>query len=267
MIIICHFEILLNLQSMTNKVLFLPLGPIDRFHDIVMSLSPDGSGMKIKNKYYEADIEFDLQESSSKPHAVIWIGNADYCDSTPPDSSKYEESELKLLLRVCPPSSSKHFPESSKKLQDWEIESMSEIINVDPETFDEEVQKFREGNGRSSLLDEELQPAGCRLLEALEMVDWPLKLVSGKNAIDQKIDNLKHLLSNADDPELEGFDHAMTLMMELQKTIPNLPDDERRKYAAKVAMAFDSLFDAAENEMINNEEDKPEIKEDKPEIK
>ena len=230
-----------------------------------MSLSPEGTGMKIKNKYYEADIQFDLQESTSKPHAVIWIGNADYCDSNPPDCSKYEDSEIKLLLRICPPASSKKFPETSKKLQDWELDSMAEIINVDPESFDEEIQKFRDGKGRSSLLDEELQPAGCRLLEALEMVDWPLKLVAGKNIIDQKIDNLAHLLSNVDDPELEGFDRAMTLMMELQKTIPTLPDEERRKYAAKVAMAFDSLLDAAElDEETINEPPEPQNSEEKP---
>lgn len=62
------------------------------------------------------------------------------------------------------------------------------------------------------------------------------------------------MLSN-DDPNLDSFDQAMGLMIELKKEIPNLPEKERHKYAADVAMIFQKVLTIGEEE---SEEDKEE---------
>jgi hypothetical protein len=158
-----------------------------------------------------------------------------------------------MLLRVVSDTSNPDLPEP---LRDWEVESMAEIVNVNLETIEEEVRKFHEGAGRSSLLDEELQPAGCRILEALEMVNWPIKVSVGKSPMEQKIERLKAML-NDKDPSSDSFEGAMALVMELKNEIPNLPHDERHKYAAEVAMAFGAILMAGEDEEDDEADEDP----------
>ena len=161
-----------------------------------------------------------------------------------------KHAELRLLLRIVDESSNEEIPQS---LQDWELDNYAEIVNVRLSTLSVELLKFHEGNGRPSLLDMQLQPAGCRILEALEMVNWPIKTTAGKPLIEKKIERLVALMKNID-PENDSFDQAMSLMMELKAEIPNLPDDQRHKYAAQVALAFQSMLEIEEEEEERGEQ-------------
>lgn len=233
---------------MTNRLVVIPIGDQAPAQDIVTALSSDGTTIPIKNKYYEADIKVDF-EITSRPLAVLWAGAAKFVDVMPPDAKPYENSELRLLLRVIDDDDNEEYPE---KLRDWEIDTMSEVINVKLHTLDEEIKNFRDGKAHSSLLDEEAGPAGSRILEALEMVPWPIQTVAGKPIMDQKIEQMVKLLKS-EDPECDNFDQAMQIMMELKGTIPKLPDEEKHKYAAMVAMAFQEMMGP-----IGEEEDKKE---------
>lgn len=234
---------------MTNRIAIVPIGDPSFAQDIVTALSDNGE-IEIKNKYFEAKLTFDF-DATGKPPAVFWICHSQYCDLMPPPSDQYQDAELRLLLRVVDETSNSEIPE---KLKDWEVDNFAEIINVNMKTFEDEVRLFKEGNKRSSLLDEELQPAGCHVLESLELVSWPIKASVGKSPIQQKIEKLEQMLSN-DDPNLDSFDQAMGLMIELKKEIPNLPEKERHKYAADVAMIFQKVLTIGEEE---SEEDKEE---------
>lgn len=228
---------------MTNRVCIIPIGDASAAQDVVTALSPEGKPLEIKNKYFEATISFDFSPEGNPP-AVIWVSYSRFCDLMPPPSGQYEKAELRLLLRVVDATSEKEIPE---KLKDWELDNFAEIINVDLSKLDEEIDKFRKGEGRSGLLDEALQPAGCRILESLEMVNWPIRASAGKPLIQQKIEKLEAMLGNKD-PHSDSFESAMQLMIELKGEIPNLPDEERHKYAAQVALAFQKALMAGEEE-------------------
>jgi len=231
---------------MTNKVCVIPIGDAVAAQEIVTILGPDGNGMKLKNKYFEADLVFDFDYEHKAP-AVMWIGFSHFCDMMPPTVGIFEDSEVRLLLRVCE-GKEDSVPES---LKDWEVENFAEVINVRLETFQEEVKDFFDGKGRSSLLDEEQGPAGARVIEALEMVSWPCKMEAGKPQIQQKIQQMVNMLS-VDDPECNNFDQAMSIMMQLKEQIPKLPEDEKHKYAAEIALAFQKML-GAEIEEDENE--------------
>ena len=233
---------------MTNRIAIVPIGDPAFAQDIVTALSENGE-IEIKNKYFEATLTFDF-DATGKPPAVFWICHSQYCDLMPPPSDQYQDAELRLLLRVVDDTSNSEIPE---KLKDWEVDNFAEIINVNMKTFEDEVRLFKEGNKRSSLLDEDLQPAGCHVLESLELVNWPIKATVGKSIIQQKIEKLEQMLSN-DDPNLDGFDQAMGLMIELKKEIPNLPEKERHQYAADVAMIFQKVLACGEEEESDNED-------------
>lgn len=237
---------------MTNRIAIIPIGDSAAAQEIASLLSPEGKPIELKNKYFEASLSLDF-DGSGKPPAVLWISHSKYCDLMPPPSGQYSDSELRLLLRVVDKDSNEKIP---KALQDWEIDNFAEIINVNLDTFEEEIKKFSDGSGRGSLLDEEQQPAGCRILEALEMVSWPIKVTAGKPLIEQKIEKLTELMK-VNDPECDAFSHAMSLMMELKSEIANLQDKERYKYAGEVAMAFQKMLFA------NIEEEEEEETNDK----
>ena len=212
--------------------------------------------MEIKNKYFEASIVYDF-EPSGKPPAVLWISNSKFCDKTPPVTKDFQDAELRLLLRIVDDVNS----EIPEELKDWEVDNFAEIVNVNMKTLESEIRKFREGHGRSSLLDESLQPAGCRILESLEVVNWPIKASTGKPLIEQKIEKLKALLQNPD-PHSDNFENAIQIMAELKGQIPNLPDEQRHKYAAEVALAFQTALFSGIEEEEDGEEEEEEKKEE-----
>ncbi|KAH0788957.1 hypothetical protein GPJ56_007169 [Histomonas meleagridis] len=228
---------------MTNRICIIPHGDPKAAQEVAMTLSPEGKPIEIKNKYFEASLKLDF-DVGGKPPAVLWISDSHYCDKNIPPSGQYKDAELRLLLRIIDESSNDEIPQP---LQDWELDNFAEIVNVKLSTLAAEFRKFHEGNGRSSLLDTQAPPAGCRILEALEMVNWPIKTSAGKPLIEKKIERLVALMKNTD-PENDSFDQAMSLMMELKSEIPNLPDDQRHKYAAQVAMAFQSMLEFEEEE-------------------
>jgi hypothetical protein len=234
---------------MSNRLCILPIADVSAMQDIVTALSDDGTKISIKNKYFEADIAID-SDWKNKPLGIIWVGYARYTDMMPPNAAEFENCELRLLLRVLEDGDKEEIPEN---LADWETESMSEIINVKLSTFDEEVRKCRDGKTHSSLLDEEQQPAGVRVFEAIELVDWPIKITAGKPRMQQRIEQMVTLLKS-EDPSCDNFDQAMGIMMELKEQIPKLPDEEKHKYAAAVALAFSEMFG------IDGEEEEEEEK-------
>lgn len=240
---------------MSNRLCILPIGDVSAMQDVITALSDDGQKISIKNKYFEAEIAID-GDWKNKPHGIIWVGFAKYTDMMPPNAAAFEDCELRLLLRCLEDGDSEEIPE---KLADWETESMSEIINVKLPSFDEEVKSCREGKAHSSLLDEDQQPAGVRVFEAIEMVDWPIKLTAGKPRMQQRIEQMVSLLKS-EDPSCDNFDQAMSIMMELKEQIPKLPDDEKHKYAAAVALAFGEMLGVDGGE--EDEEEKKESKEE-----
>lgn len=243
----------LSIYRMSNKVCILAVGDAGPCQDFITAITNDGEKIPIKNKYFECDLSV-TSDYKSKPLAVIWVGFARYVDMMPPNAKAFENCELRLVLRVLEDGNQEEIPE---KLSEWEVDAMAEVINIRLSTIDEEFQNFREGKARSSLLDEEQQPAGTRIMEALELVDWPIKMSAGKPRIEQRIEQMLALLKSQD-PECENFSQAMGIMMELKEQIPKLPDEERHKYAAAVAMAFGELLQAGgeEEEEENPEEDK-----------
>ena len=237
---------------MTNRVCIIPIGDPAPAQDIATILSANGE-LEIKNKYFEATLSFDFDDGG-KPPAVLWVSNASHIDKNIPKNDQYQDAELRLLLRIIDENADEEIPE---KLKDWEVDNFAEIINVNMKTFEDEVRQFKEGNKRSSLLDEQLQPAGCRVLESLEMVNWPIKVTAGKSLIAQKIEKLEQMMNN-NDPNLDSFDHAMSLLMELKNEIPKLPLEEKHKYAAEVAIIFQKLLSAGEEDENENENDDDE---------
>ena len=238
---------------MANRLCVLPIGDMSPMHDFLTAVTIDGEKIPIKNKYFECEIKVD-DNYKNKPHAIIWVGFARFTDMMPPNSKMFEDCELRLLLRVLEDNDKEEIPEN---LANWETDSLSEVINVKLSTLDDEVQQFRDGKAHSSLLDEVQQPAGSRILEALEMVDWPIKMISGKPRMQQRIDQMVQLLKGPD-PECENFEQAMSIMMELKEQIPKLPEAEKHKYAAAVALAFGDLLG-----VLNEEEEEEEEKDEK----
>jgi hypothetical protein len=234
---------------MTNRVCVVPLGDPSFAQQVVSSLTPTGEPITLKNKYFEVTLAFDF-ETGGRPTAVIWISSAAFLDSNLPPAGEFQDAELRLLLRVTNPGAS----EIPEPLREWEIDNMAEIIDINLETFETEVRQFVDGNGRTSLLDEKTQPGGCRLLEALEMVNWQIKSSVGKSVLEQKVERLKGMLADKD-PNSESFEGAMALMMELRGEIPKLPDAERHKFAAEIALAFQAA-------MMDGEEDGEEEKDE-----
>ena len=169
---------------MTNRVCIIPIGDASYAQDVLTALTPDGSPFHIKNKYFEATISFDF-DTGGRPPAVIWICHSRFCDLTPPPTGLYQDAELRLLLRVVDETSQEEMPE---KLKDWEVDNYAEILNVNMSTLEDEFRHFKEDGHRTGLLDEPLAPAGCRLLESLEMVNWPIKVSAGKPLMQQKIE-------------------------------------------------------------------------------
>ena len=237
---------------MSNRLCVLPIGDMAAMHDFLTAVTIDGEKIPIKNKYFECEIKVD-DNYKNKPNAIIWVGFAKFTDMMPPNSKMFEDCELRLLLRVLEDNDKEEIPEN---LANWEADSLAEVINVKLSSLDDEVQQFRDGKAHSSLLDEVQQPAGSRILEALEMVDWPIKMVSGKPRMQQRIDQMIQLLKGPD-PECENFEQAMSIMMELKEQIPKLPDAEKHKYAAAVALAFGDLLG-----VLNEEEEEEEEKEE-----
>jgi hypothetical protein len=84
-------------------------------------------------------------------------------------------------------------------------------------------------------------------LEALEIVNWPIKASVGKSVMEQKIERLKAMLTDQD-PNSDSFEGAMGLMLELKSQIQGLPDAERKKYAAEVALAFQAALTQGEED-------------------
>jgi hypothetical protein len=79
------------------------------------------------------------------------------------------------------------------------------------------------------------------------MVNWPIKTSVGKSPMEQKIERLKAMLGDQD-PNSDSFEGAMALMMELKGEIPGMPDDQRKKYAAEIALAFQAALSADEED-------------------
>jgi hypothetical protein len=173
--------------------------------------------------------------------------------SATPPAGAFSDSELRFLLRIVDETSDRDIPEV---LRDWEVDNLAEIVNVNLATLSGEIREFHSGNGRSSLLDEAEQAAGCRILEALEMVNWPIKASLGKSPIEQKIERLKAMLHDQD-PASDSFEVAMNLMLELKGQLPGLPDDQRKKYAAEIALAFQAALTAGEEEEEDGEDAPP----------
>ena len=244
----------ITFSAMTNRVCIIPIGDPAPAQDVVAAIWPEGKPIEIKNKYFEAAISYDF-ETGGLPPAVMWISHSSFVDKRPPPTGEYPNAELRLLLRVVDASSD---ADMSEALKDWEVDNLAEIVNVNIKTLDEEIRKFREGGGRASLLDEAAQPAGCRILESLEVVNWPIKASAGKSVIEQKIEKLKAMLANQD-PHSDSFENALQMMMELKSEIPNLPDEQRHKYAAQVALAFEAALMAG-----LEEEEEEEAKEEAP---
>jgi hypothetical protein len=234
---------------MTNRVCVIPVGDAAAAHDVLTALCPSGTTIEIKNKYFQATLSLDF-DCSGRPAAVLWICHSRFCDVMPPPAGQFQDAELRMLLRVVPEGPSPDLPDL---LRDWEVENMAEVINVNLATIDDEVRRFHEGGGRSSLLDEEVQPAGCRVLEALENVNWPIRASVGKSPMEQKVERLKAMLADKD-PNSDSFEGAMALVMQLKSEIPNLPHDERHKYAAEVAMAFSAILMDGEDEEDETDE-------------
>jgi hypothetical protein len=234
---------------MTNRVCVIPLGDTASAQQVVSCISATGEPITLKNKYFEVTLTFDF-ESGGRPPAVLWIAPARFLDSNLPPSGEFQDAEIRLLLRVQDPRKS----EIPEPLREWEIENMAEIIDINLTTFEAEIRQFMDGHGRTSLLDEKAQPGGCRLLEALEMVNWQIKSSVGKSVLEQKVERLKGMLADKD-PNSDSFEGAMSLMMELKSEIPTLPDAQRHALAAEIAMAFQAA-------MVDGEEDGEEEKDE-----
>lgn len=235
---------------MSNKVLFVNHGNCKFFNNILNTLSSDGKAMTIKNKYFEINLEFERDHSVLKiPPAIIYISDCEHCDKVIPPLNQFPKSSLRLLLRICPPN---EIPEISEELKDWEVDNYAEIININPDTFSTEVSQFFSGE-RSSLLDDSSLSGGRRLLEALEMTEWPLKITPGKTPTEIKIESMLSLIQQQDF-DGNNFDKAFGIMMELKDLIPSLPSEDRHKYAAQIAIAFSQLL-GGEEEDFNEEED------------
>lgn len=228
---------------MANRVLIVPIGDVGEAQDIFSALCPEENVIHFKNKYFEADVEVFLGEVEN-PLVVMWVGSARYCDMVTPYAEGFQNCELRLLLRVVGEEDPQEIPE---KLNDWEVDNFGEVINVDISKFAEDVHQFFENNKRSSLLDEDEPPAGIKVLESLEMVEWPTKLTAGADPVRKKIERMVSCLKNPD-PQCDNFERAMAIMMELKNEIPKLPDEQRREYAAMVAMAFSDMMGTEEEE-------------------
>jgi hypothetical protein len=137
-----------------------------------------------------------------------------------------------VLLRFDPSDN-----DLSVALLDWECSARADVLNARLATIAQEVAEFR--RGRHCTLLRSAVPAGVRLLEALETVEWRSRaLVDGDARIERRIRRLERLLAEEDDDDGDAVSEAMGLMRSLKAEVAVLPEGQRKRYAAMIANAM-----------------------------
>jgi len=199
----------------------------------------------IKNKYYSSNVKIlqrKLEEkvvSVSNIGASIWYStefkhsDVDFLKSWQEELSSISEPkeadpEVQLIIVD-------HFDTEDTKtaVNKWSIQNSVELIDYsedeNEETSTENVAIFASS-------------AQKRVVESLQTVMWPQLCDSSSNDEEQEKDQ------NPKEKDLEDFESLFANLVHFKETASGLPDQDRRKFAEKVAMSFfNALGDEGED--------------------
>ena len=183
----------------------------------------------IKNKYYSSKVKVHLRKLEDKTNSISKIGASIW------HTGNFKHSELDLLkswqeelsaIMNCKEVDNvevqlivvDHFDTENTKAEvnQWSIENGIEIID------------FSEDNSDENAVEIFASSAQKRVIEALQTVMWP-------QFSDSKLEEDKQIGTEKD---VEDFETLFANLVHFKETATGLPDDERRKFAEKVAMSF-----------------------------
>jgi len=207
----------------------------------------------IVTKYYKAEVVLKLfeykdliEESFNETEAVVF-----YCDTSKDTLEKAElawmkikESSPAVCLFVVETATDDVINEreaSRTEILDWCLSNQFELVECDENITDED--------GTESDLEQFDEKAGReRILQALRAHTWSnLELIEETEDINEGEDN-KHgeenIPSSVTRSEEENrtedptFEELFSQIVKMKDTANNLPDEDRKAYAEKVALAF-----------------------------
>ena len=195
----------------------------------------------IKNKYYSCDVNLLIHQSNASNNDKLKIGASIwYVDCLTSENIterlKQWQNELKSYLNTTESGSEEDqenvevqlivaekfdSEETKSTVTEWSIDHGVEIIDLsedDEDSAAEEVTVFA-SNGRK------------RILEALQTVMWP-------EMCDTKTDDNNEVTEK----DVESFESLFAKLVNFKETAAGLPDEERKKFAEKVALSFYSAI-------------------------
>lgn len=253
---------------MTSRVLICNTSSLTD-NEICTSLSPSSpllnntSSLSFNNKYFTVDIELHfskdvpVEEVLDTAEAIIYVFEVVNEDALKAleglkkfDSFLEDQSpEIKLLF--CPAVSA----EMEQVLLTWCMEHYFELVqipgsnkNITPDDDDDET-LFEEKYGYD------------RVLQALECHMWPYRV--NKEDKTEKEEEFSDFVSNSaqtssalneledmmNDEDGDSFEEMFANMARMKEVAGQLPDEERKKFAEKVAMSFWRSLGGEESEL------------------
>ena len=187
----------------------------------------------IKNKYYSAKVTIRIRKLEEKVDCIsnvgasIWYStsfthsNIDLLKTWQNEiSSISKDSDIEVQLIVVD-----HFDteDTKTKVNQWSIENGIEIID------------FSEDDTEENTVEIFASSAQKRVIEALQTVMWPQLCDSNEDK------------DNPTEKDVEDFETLFANLVHFKETATGMPDEERRKFAEKVAMSFFKSLGEDEN--------------------
>lgn len=186
----------------------------------------------MKNKYYSSKVELHFKKlkdfdktSVASIGATIW--STKECSDNDLESldawqEKLADHDIEVQLIVVNRFNSE---DSKTKVTEWAIKSGVEIIDFSEDEINEEEHEENVGIFASS--------SQKRIVEALQTVMWT-QFSSASEENGQE--------STTTEREMDDFETLFANLVHFKETATGLPDEERRKFAEKVALSFYSAL-------------------------
>jgi len=190
----------------------------------------------VKNKYYSCKVDVHIltgQLESSLCSEISNIGAAIWC------TTQAKKEDIELLTKWKKEFNLDHVDvqlivvdnfesdETRSLINQWAIKEGVEIIDFSEDEEDENSSENREDQVHIFASDSQK-----RIVEALQTVMWT-----------ELIENIGEADSGATtEKDVEDFEKLFANLVNFKDTASGLPDEERRKFAEKVAMSFYSAL-------------------------
>ena len=183
----------------------------------------------IKNKYYSSKVKIHLRKLNEEVKCIPNVGASIWYSTefkhSQVDFLKSWQEELSATSKEIGPEVQlivvDHFDseDTKTKVNQWSIDNSVELVDFSEDESDENS-------------DVEIFAANAqkRVVEALQTVMWP-QLCSNDEPSEEKG-------QNPNEKDVEDFENLFANLVHFKETATGLPDEERRKFAEKVAMSF-----------------------------